>query len=73
MNFPSCLKHPKYNGKTPPDLRCKACCNIYVLEIKRISSERAVNMVQWLESKSVKKTTSSTRHLHLVDKEKEKE
>lgn len=30
-----CIKHPKYKGKTPPVLACKACCKIFLSEVKK--------------------------------------
>jgi hypothetical protein len=30
-----CFRHPKFNPETDlPDLTCKTCCNLYVIQIK---------------------------------------
>lgn len=44
MNKVICLRHPKYNGKSSPDLRCKSCCSIFVNNIKELNSTRAENV-----------------------------
>lgn len=30
-----CFNHPTYKGKVPPILSCRACCQIFLGEIKR--------------------------------------
>lgn len=30
-----CFKHPHYVGNDSPTLSCKACCSIFIMEIKR--------------------------------------
>ena len=30
-----CMSHPKYDGKSTPNLLCKSCCTIYVDAIKQ--------------------------------------
>ncbi len=30
-----CFSHPTYRGKVPPILSCRACCQIFLSEIKR--------------------------------------
>jgi hypothetical protein len=47
-----CMSHPKYDGKDNPDLRCKACCTIFVNRIKELNSKRALDVATWLEGKS---------------------
>ncbi len=49
-----CMRHPKYDGKKNPELRCKACCSIFVNRIKGLNSKRAIDVAAWLESKSAK-------------------
>ena len=46
-----CLRHPKYDGKNNPELRCKACCSIFVNRIKAINGQRAVDVEVWLATK----------------------
>lgn len=47
-----CMHHPKYDGTRNPELRCKACCSIFVNRIKAINSKRAMDVTAWLEAKS---------------------
>ena len=56
-----CMFHPKYSGKTNPDLRCKACCSIFVNSIKTAQSKRAADVAAWLEGKSVKEKKQATK------------
>ncbi len=49
-----CMRHPKYDGKQNPELRCKACCTIFVNRIKAINAKRAMDVATWLESKTQK-------------------
>jgi NAD-dependent DNA ligase len=46
-----CMSHPKYDGKDNLDLRCKACCTIFVNYIKYLNSKRALDVATWLEGK----------------------
>lgn len=34
-----CIRHPKYNGKNPPDLRCQTCCSLYLSAVKAADQE----------------------------------
>ncbi len=47
-----CLRHPKYDGKDNPELRCKACCSIFVDRIKEINVARSVDVAAWLDTKA---------------------
>lgn len=39
-----CIKHPKYDGKSSPELSCKACCSKYIHVIR---SEKQKEFVAW--------------------------
>ncbi len=54
-----CLRHPKYDGKANPELRCKACCSIFVNRIKDQNEKRAMDVETWLESKAAPKKSSA--------------
>jgi hypothetical protein len=47
-----CMRHPKYDGQANPELRCKACCSIFVNRIKAINEKRAMDVAAWLDSKA---------------------
>lgn len=34
-----CFKHPKYKGRTAPEIGCKTCCHIFITEIKSCRDE----------------------------------
>lgn len=55
-----CMFHPKYDGKNNPDLRCKACCSIFVANIKTSQAKRAADVAAWLEGKSVREKKHAT-------------
>lgn len=57
-----CMRHPKYDGKSNPDLRCKACCSIFVSSIKSAQSKRAADVAAWLETKSVREKKHATQN-----------
>ena len=50
-----CLLHTNYSGDTSPDLRCKACCVIFVEKIRIRLQSQKVDIEAWLESKSSKR------------------
>ena len=54
MNGIVCLRHPKYNGRDNPELRCKTCCSIFVNRIKELNNKRALDVAALLEAKSQK-------------------
>ncbi len=56
-----CLRHPKYDGKGNPDLRCKVCCSLFVDQIKTNQSKRAENVAAWLEGKSQREKKHATK------------
>lgn len=39
MGSISCIKHPRYNGKTSPVLSCKTCCSLFIHNIKKTREE----------------------------------
>lgn len=49
-----CMRHPKYDGTQNPELRCKACCSIFVNRIKAINEKRAMDVAAWLDTKTQK-------------------
>lgn len=55
-----CMRHPKYTGKDNPELRCKACCSIFVNRIKAQNEKRAMDVSAWLESKSQSHKSAAT-------------
>ena len=36
-----CFKHPKYKGKGPPEVSCRACCSIFIVTLKRERDEKS--------------------------------
>ncbi len=49
-----CLRHPRYDGQTPPELSCKICCSMYIQVIKRNQAAKrldASSASQWVRSK----------------------
>lgn len=55
-----CLRHPKYDGQKNPELRCKACCSIFVNRIKAINAKRALDVSTWLDSKTAAHKSTAT-------------
>jgi hypothetical protein len=55
-----CMRHPKYDGTQNPELRCKACCSIFVNRIKAINTKRAMDVSAWLETKSKTQSPHAT-------------
>lgn len=45
-----CIRHPKYKGQGAPVLSCKACCGLYVAEI-RAKQTQEFEPTKWLEQK----------------------
>ncbi|RZA22253.1 MAG: hypothetical protein EOP10_15750 [Proteobacteria bacterium] len=55
-----CMRHPKYDGQKNPELRCKACCSIFVNRIKALNAQRALDVSAWLDSKSTAQKSAAT-------------
>ena len=49
-----CLRHPLYKGAESPDLKCKACCAIFVQRVKLRSEQQSQDIATWLDNKSAK-------------------
>lgn len=62
MNKLVCFKHPEYVGNESPVLSCKACCSIFIAEIKNqnnahVEASKAkatarFDTKKWLEEKA---------------------
>lgn len=61
MNKLVCFKHPHYVGNESPALSCKACCSIFITQIKAQNNAKVEEVTaaakptfdakQWLEEK----------------------
>lgn len=49
-----CFKHPHYKGDKSPDLKCKACCAVFVQKVRMRSSQQTQDITSWLESHNAK-------------------
>lgn len=49
-----CFKHPTYDGSSSPQLSCKACCGIFLTEIRRQNAAASATLdpMHWLEEKA---------------------
>ena len=48
-----CFRHPKFNTKTDlPDLTCKTCCNLYVLQVRANQRKIIASSVEEIKSKT---------------------
>lgn len=45
-----CIKHPQYDGSTPPELSCETCCKIFLMFLKE-SEANPLSPGEWLEGK----------------------
>lgn len=52
MNQLICMRHPKYEGRSPPVLACKTCCTIFVDAVKVTNQGRTFNPYEFLNRKT---------------------
>ncbi len=63
MGSIKCIRHPTYNGITPPILSCKICCGIFVSNLKdkqKSQTSSQSEKQQVLEEKSEQHTLAES-------------
>ena len=67
-----CFKHPEYRGDASPVLSCKACCGIFISEIKAqnlAANGKVANPREWMERKA-KEAEAATRTMARAQNDK---
>ncbi len=52
-----CLKHPRYDGRSTPELSCKSCCKIFVGALKHQQETGKAGQIDtsaWLDKSKAK-------------------